>query len=112
MLKALIAAVIILTITTATAPAQNVSTANYMAPRCLAENTIMQAWCIGNVQAVRFLGSALPAPLTSCVPAGVTHEQTMIVAVRYIQARPQRMHEPFIALATEALAAMWPCKSR
>jgi len=30
-----------------------------MLPHCLARNTLMQAWCIGNVQAVGYLGSAL-----------------------------------------------------
>ncbi len=36
--------------------------------------------------------------------------QEVRVVVAYIDARPARMHEPFIALALEALQKAWPCK--
>jgi Rap1a immunity proteins len=31
------------------------------------------------------------------------------VVIKYIEARPERMHEPFADLALEALKAAWPC---
>jgi Rap1a immunity proteins len=40
----------------------------------------------------------------------VTTVQSVAVVVKYIEARPQRMHEPFGKLALEALTAAWPCK--
>jgi len=36
--------------------------------------------------------------------------QEVRVVVAYIDARPARMHEPFIALALESLQKAWPCK--
>jgi len=38
-----------------------------------------------------------------CPPNGVTTVQSVAVVVKYIEARPQRMHEPFGKLALEAL---------
>jgi hypothetical protein len=32
------------------------------------------------------------------------------VFIASVEARPQRMHEPFRQLALEALRAAWPCK--
>jgi Rap1a immunity proteins len=66
--------------------------------------------CLGNVQAVGYLGEALPAPYKICVPRGVTPEQSVRVVIQYLTARPDRLHEPFIALAVEALAQTWPCR--
>jgi Rap1a immunity proteins len=34
----------------------------------------------------------------------------MAVVIKYIEARPERMHEQFGKLALEALTAAWPCK--
>jgi hypothetical protein len=44
------------------------------------------------------------------VPDGVTNRQGVAVVVKYIEARPERMHERFSVLAIEALTAAWPCK--
>jgi hypothetical protein len=40
----------------------------------------------------------------------VTNDQAVAVVIKYIEARPERMHEPFGMLALEALTAAWPCK--
>ena len=32
------------------------------------------------------------------------------VVIKYIEARPERMQEPFGTLALEALEEAWPCK--
>jgi hypothetical protein len=45
-----------------------------------------------------------------CQPDGVTSGQAVAVVVKYIEARPERMHEDFGKLAIEALSAAWPCK--
>jgi hypothetical protein len=34
----------------------------------------------------------------------------VLVVVKYIDERPERMHERFTKLAYEALKAAWPCK--
>jgi hypothetical protein len=44
------------------------------------------------------------------VPDGVTGEQAVRVVVRYIEERPNRMHESFEALTLEAILQAWPCR--
>ena len=46
----------------------------------------------------------------ACPPANVTYNQTIQIVTAYINARPQRIQERFIDLATEALHDAWPCK--
>ena len=38
------------------------------------------------------------------------HNNQISVVIKYIEARPERMHEQFGDLAIEALMAAWPCK--
>jgi hypothetical protein len=45
-----------------------------------------------------------------CVPEVATPEQGVGVVIKYIEARPERMHEPFGKLALEALEEALPCK--
>jgi len=59
--------------------------------------------CFGLVEGLAYTGAF-------CVPSGVTKNQAMAVVVKYIEARPERTHEPFGMLALEALTAAWPCK--
>ena len=45
-----------------------------------------------------------------CPPASSTEEQAAGVVVKYIDARPARLHEYFEKLAREALRTAFPCK--
>jgi Rap1a immunity proteins len=45
-----------------------------------------------------------------CVPPTATIGQMVRVVVKYIDQRPERLHEQFTVLAYEALKAAWPCK--
>jgi hypothetical protein len=45
-----------------------------------------------------------------CPPVGANQGQAIRVVIAYIDQRPARMHEPFVALALEALRASWPCR--
>jgi hypothetical protein len=47
---------------------------------------------------------------TICAPPGVTNFQAIRVIVKYIDDRPEKLHQQFFALAIEALRAAWPCK--
>jgi len=60
--------------------------------------------CNGFVTAIAF------TDLGVCLPPSGTIDQFLRVVVRYIDARPQRMHESFAVLVQEALKAAWPCK--
>jgi hypothetical protein len=44
------------------------------------------------------------------IPRGVSIDQIVRVVIQYIDARPNRMHEPFRTLAFEALRNSWPCR--
>jgi hypothetical protein len=58
--------------------------------------------CVGFVTGIAVAGS--------CLPPGVTGDQLLRVVMKYIDERPQRMHEDFAILVKEALAITWPCK--
>jgi C4-dicarboxylate transporter len=102
-------AVMALTITTAGAAEVGTNSANFWVPYCQAwfvadkNAPVRQGICVGIVEGVAF---------ASCVelPEGVNVPQLVRVVLRYIEARPQRMHESFPELALEALRDAWPCR--
>lgn len=106
--------------------AEDTSSANYWMPHCKAHirgervpldpagvarlGTTQQ--CAGFVAGIMFTVSYLTPTFgdkCAAVPTGVTYEQAIRVVVRYIDERPQRMHEGFGALALEAIYDAWPC---
>ena len=44
-----------------------------------------------------------------CSPPGLWSAEGIRVVIRYIDARPDRMNEPFTPLVLEALQVAWPC---
>jgi hypothetical protein len=62
-------------------------------------------WCAGTVNTLKYMGGG-----NHCSPSAVTLRQAVLVVVRYIDARPERMHENFKELALEAMKAAWPCR--
>jgi hypothetical protein len=67
------------------------------------DEAIMEGYCVGFLEGLGYTTDF-------CQPKGVTTNQAVAVVVKYIEARPERMHEDFRALALEALIAAWPCK--
>ena len=51
-------------------------------------------------------------PIHHSSSANVTYNQAVQTVTAYINARPQRIQERFIDLATEALHDAWPCKPK
>jgi hypothetical protein len=102
----------------ATAGAEDYS-ANYWLPHCkevVEQRPIdegrfgLAMFCAGVVQGIAVM--ALNAPEAGrCAkpPHDVSRQQLVRVVVRYIEARPQRMHEFFPSLVLEALREAWPC---
>jgi Ssp1 endopeptidase immunity protein Rap1a len=72
---------------------------NYHSP-----NIYKRGLCMGIVSTLLDLDPKI------CLPPSVTNFQAVRVVVKYIDARPARLHESFKALAGEALRAAWPCK--
>jgi hypothetical protein len=64
--------------------------------------------CLGAINAMFAIVSVLPD--VACPPPGVSREQMIRVVVAYIDARPERTHEDFVALGGEAIKAAWPCR--
>jgi hypothetical protein len=109
-MRAIWCAVLMALATTTAGAAENLNSANYWLPRCkefIAANSNRdldgQEVCAGRVEALS---------LASCphTPNDITPAQAVRVVVRYIEERPQRIHESFNALALEALHDAWPCK--
>jgi Rap1a immunity proteins len=67
-------------------------------------------FCAGQLRALAYVSHILPSDLRSCVPDGLPNGQLAIVAVRFLETHPQRMHEDFMALALQAYREAWPCK--
>ena len=59
---------------------------------------------------MRIVSTLLDLDPKICLPPSVTNFQAVRVVVKYIDARPERLHENFKALAGEALRAVWPCR--
>jgi hypothetical protein len=111
--------VAILLALTTPASAADMTSANFYLPGCKGwldrenwmkllapDEALTQGLCAGLV-----VGLGLGAGGNRfCQPKGVTNSQAVAVVVKYIEARPERMHEPFGDLAIEALTAAWPCK--
>jgi hypothetical protein len=78
-----------------------------------APNAIAASHCNGMMAMLAFTAPYLADHSWSCmqIPTAATLQQIARVAVRYIEARPQRMHEQFMDLAIEALHNAWPCPS-
>jgi hypothetical protein len=105
-------AVAILLALTMPAGAADMASANFFLPGCKgflvpeSTTTLMQGRCLGVIEGLAYgVGGQ-----EICQPKGGEAGQAVAVVIKYIEARPERMHEPFAKLALEALTAAWPCK--
>jgi hypothetical protein len=92
-----------------TSAQQDTESANYLMPKCEAPFSpdYFTGVCDGIINAILALGKTARSV---CPPATATRAQATLVAVQYIKARPQRMHESYTLLSMEALHGAWPCK--
>jgi hypothetical protein len=105
-------AVAILLALTMPASAQDVNSANYYLPGCKGHLDPNSAHTWGRALCVAYLAGLVygVGGKDFCAPDGATDNQVIAVVIKYIEARPERMHEQFGKLAIEALSAAWPCK--
>lgn len=66
--------------------------------------------CRGMFRAIIRLGASLDSKLSFCPPVAVTYAQAFEIAMREIEAHPERWHEDFISLAVNIFHRMWPCR--
>jgi hypothetical protein len=69
------------------------------------EDSYRMGVCSGIMVGLGYLGKSYGM----CLPAEATSQQAAVVVVQYIDGRPERMGENFMALSVEALKAAWPC---
>jgi hypothetical protein len=126
MRTAIVCGALALAVTTAVAQTnvwEDGASASFMLPGCKAALTnqinrpltdqvdgpFLAGMCLGYIRAIgMFTATPRGSRLCADIP-GVTSEEMVRVVVRYIEARPQRMNEPFIWLATSAVIDAWPC---
>src|SRR5262245_8545880 len=102
---------------TATAQSDQVS-GNYMLRGCkdVAEqrtqvaDAALTGKCVGVIETLMLLQEVLPAAARFCAPASSNFPQVARIVVKFMEANPQRTHEPLVLLAQEALNKAWPCK--
>jgi hypothetical protein len=108
---------------TATATENDSQSANSIMPGCnawlaqlsrgstaLGSNVFLAGECMGIVGTILYFSRDFSFSSAACPPANVTYNQAIQIVTAYISARPQRIQERFIDLATEALHDAWPCK--
>jgi hypothetical protein len=106
-------------------PAENDSqTASAIMPGCNAwiaqlsrgsaapgSNIFLAGECMGIVGTILYFSRDFSIFSSACPPANVTYTQAIQTVMAYINARPQRIQERFVDLATEALHDAWPCRA-
>jgi hypothetical protein len=73
-------------------------------------NVFLAGECLGIVGTILYFSRDFSFSSAACPPANVTYNQAIQIVTAYINARPQRIQERFVDLATEALHDAWPCK--
>jgi len=120
MRAAVVGAFIALSVTAAEAQQQDVASARAVLPGCkyyvaLADGqnpelTVPMALAAGYCAAVLdVLATSSALDPIMCPDSDIDKTAAMLVFIRYIEARPQRMRERFLVLAREALRQAWPC---
>ena len=108
---------------TAATAANDFQSANSIMPGCnawiaqlsrgstaLGSNVFLAGECLGIVGTILYFSRDFSFSSAACPPASVTYNQAVQIVTAYINARPQRIQERFIDLATEALHDAWPCR--
>jgi hypothetical protein len=115
-------ALLLATVSATAATAENDSqSANDIMPGCnawmlsrgstsLGSNVFLAGECLGIVGTILYFSRDFSYSSAACPPANVTYNQAIQIVTAYINARPRRIQERFIDLATEALHDAWPCK--
>jgi hypothetical protein len=107
----------------------DISTGNGMLPHCVmtdnvlskrarlldsnAADAYLMGICAGTIAGISFLAEYVVTKKGSygiCTPDGVTHAQSVSVAVRYLNSHPERLHQQFSQLVLDAVRDAWPCK--
>jgi Rap1a immunity proteins len=66
--------------------------------------------CEGMIETAMLFSSNLPAEVRACPPAQGSPLESAKVLLQYIDNNPDRLSEPGITLALEALRDAWPCR--
>jgi hypothetical protein len=100
------------------AMARVMGSGNYMLPLCQhavavtisSQPNVWDGECMAVISTLFFLGRGLADPWKICPPNYVTNQQGLRIAVKYMEAHPEKLHLNFKELAMSALAETWPCR--
>jgi hypothetical protein len=103
---------VLMVVLCAPARAEDANSANFLLQHCgnRDRTPYLAGVCDGIIDTLVFTARAFPEQHRSCAPERATVRQATQVVVKYINERPQRWHENFKMLASEALQKTWPCK--
>jgi Rap1a immunity proteins len=117
------ARIILLTLSVALASSgakaeEDLYSANHLLPGCKAfaegrpYDAFAKGFCAGSIFWIGAMMSVSDnADACVHIPEQATGGQVARVVVRYMEQRPNRLHEPFGLLAAEALKDAWPCRN-
>jgi hypothetical protein len=75
-------------------------------------NNMQWGACAGILHTLMVTSSHLQTNMRSCVPGEATIQQAAKVLVKYLDDRPETLHEPAVIAVIESFRAAWPCKTK
>ena len=66
--------------------------------------------CEGMIETAMLFSPNLPADVRACPPAQGSVLESAKVLLRYLDNNPERLNQPGITIAIEALRDAWPCR--
>jgi hypothetical protein len=70
---------------------------------CSTDAEVCQAYVVGVLEGFDASGKLI------CLPSGSSGEQYMVIFINYLQAHPERLHEPAARLLLDAIFETYPC---
>ena len=75
----------------------------YLHVVCSTDAEVCQAYVVGVLEGFDASGKLI------CLPSGSSGEQYMVIFTNYLQAHPERLHEPAARLLLDAIFETYPC---
>lgn len=70
---------------------------------CSTDAEVCQAYVVGVLEGFDASGKLI------CLPSGSSGEQYMVIFTNYLQAHPERLHEPAARLLLDSIFETYPC---
>jgi Ssp1 endopeptidase immunity protein Rap1a len=71
---------------------------------------IVAGMCLGLLKGMSIAFATAKQNRSYCMPDNASVEQVARVLVAYMEARPERLHEDVLSIASDAFKGAWPCR--